>query len=529
MKVDIYDSLEWLFADSQPRRRPRGEISIETARRARPGFQILVNDVPDETPIHVEVPSLRSNDGEGLARCELYKLISVPVEENTGAIGFTNDGDKNEHVTRRAPFRVFDALKPVTSPVRAASGPTVLLVQFPIAPNAKSGSYSGMISVAAGDDSAEILVGLNVHEALVPARGELKMTNWFNTGNMAERHGLQPWSRGHWKMIRQYAELMARNRQNMFWVPLSLVDIEKTSGETWNFDFKRWMRLVRVFLDAGCEWIEGGHVAGRHEWDDTRYHLRAPGDILGTGAEGHLFLSQFLPALLDVIERNGWRDRYVQHVADEPHGDDVEDYRILCGIVRKFMPGVPLIDATCNTDVHGALDIYVPQDWKYEEELEEWSSYRESGDELWHYTCCFPGGPYLNRLLDQELLRPRLLHWGNYKYDLQGFLHWGLNQYRSDQDPFEKSVVGHGGGNKLPAGDTHIVYPGDDGPMSSMRFEAQREGVEDYELLRVLAGKNKKRSDQICRRVFRKFDDYTVNIKTFRGAHRDLLDAVDRL
>jgi hypothetical protein len=174
----------------------------------------------------------------------------------------------------------------------------------------------------------------------------------------------------------------------------------------------------------------------------------------------------------------------------------------------------------------GALDIWVPQDWTYEKGRPDWEAHRAAGDELWHYTCCFPGGQYLNRLLDQSLLRPRLLHWGNYFYDLKGFLHWGLNHYRPEQNPLEMSVVGHGGNNKLPAGDTHIVYPGADGPWSSMRFEAEREGCEDYELLLALARKNRKAADRIARQVFRGFADYTEDVAVFRKAHLQLLSAL---
>ena len=126
--------------------------------------------------------------------------------------------------------------------------------------------------------------------------------------------------------------------------------------------------------------------------------------------------------------------------------------------------------------------------------------------------------------LDDE--RPALLlHWGNYFYDLTGFLHWGLNHYRSDQDPFEQSVVGHGGKNKLPPGDTHIVYPGSDGPWSSMRMEAMREGIEDYELLMALADKDRRAADRITRRVFRSFTDYTEDVPAFRRARAALLKA----
>jgi hypothetical protein len=79
-----------------------------------------------------------------------------------------------------------------------------------------------------------------------------------------------------------------------------------------------------------------------------------------------------------------------------------------------------------------------------------------------------------------ELLRPALFGWAAARFGLDGFLHWGFNHYGRGQDPFQQSVVGHGGGNFLPAGDTHIVYPGTGGPWSSLRLEAQREGFEDY-------------------------------------------------
>jgi hypothetical protein len=110
-------------------------------------------------------------------------------------------------------------------------------------------------------------------------------------------------------------------------------------------------------------------------------------------------------------------------------------------------------------------------------------------------------------------------------YNLDGFLHWGLNHYRPQQNPFTQSVVKHGEHNSLPAGDTHIVYPGADGPWSSLRLEAQREGFEDYELLRQLRGSNPQHAETIIRQVIRGFDDYTKDVATFRAARKALLEA----
>jgi len=121
-----------------------------------------------------------------------------------------------------------------------------------------------------------------------------------------------------------------------------------------------------------------------------------------------------------------------------------------------------------------------------------------------------------------ELLRPALFGWAAARFWLDGFLHWGLNHYKTEQDPFELNVVDHGGGNFLPAGDTHIVYPGPDGPWSSVRLEAQREGCEDYELLRRL---DPEQAQAIIRPVLRGFDDYTKDAAAFRAGRRALLEA----
>ncbi len=160
----------------------------------------------------------------------------------------------------------------------------------------------------------------------------------------------------------------------------------------------------------------------------------------------------------------------------------------------------------------------------------EWL-YRRFGDKIWCYTCCFPGGYHANRLLDMPLLRTRLLHWGNYLYDLVGFLHWGLNHYRDDQDPFEQTTVLNGGPGSpfLPPGDTHIIYPGPDGPWSSARFEAMGAGIEDYELLRLVAARDKGLADGIVRDSLRAFDQLDEDPAHFTANHRRLLEAASRL
>jgi hypothetical protein len=69
------------------------------------------------------------------------------------------------------------------------------------------------------------------------------------------------------------------------------------------------------------------------------------------------------------------------------------------------------------------------------------------------------------------------------------------------------------------------VYPGSAGPLDSIRFEALRDGVEDYELLCCLAERDPEAARRIADRVIRDLDDYDLDPGAFRAARRELLAA----
>lgn len=105
-----------------------------------------------------------------------------------------------------------------------------------------------------------------------------------------------------------------------------------------------------------------------------------------------------------------------------------------------------------------------------------------------------------------------------------------MNQYLT-KDPFNQSVVHHPSptatpNNFLPAGDSHILYPGPTGPLSSTRFEALRIGIEDFELLHMLKEKDWPKATNLIRRVFRDYTDYSTDVSVYRDTRRALLDAL---
>ena len=94
--------------------------------------------------------------------------------------------------------------------------------------------------------------------------------------------------------------------------------------------------------------------------------------------------------------------------------------------------------------------------------------------------------------------------------------------------PFVELVRYHMEGQYLPAGDSHILYPLPEGPLSSHRFQAHRIGMEDCELLAQLKSHDAARAQQIIGRVLQGFDKYVKDVAAYRAAREQLLTAVDQ-
>ncbi len=229
--------------------------------------------------------------------------------------------------------------------------------------------------------------------------------------------------------------------------------------------------------------------------------------------------------------RHGLKDSWLQHISDEPSAVQAACYKDVVRQVRSVYPDIRIMEAVSDRDtLAGAVDIWCPTIDEFQKNESFFRTRRDLGEQVLVYTCLVPGGKWLNRLLDQERLRQVYFGWGAVAYNTSGFLHWGLNQYLV-ADPFQQSVVHHPSpaataNNFLPAGDSHVMYPG---PLSSTRFEAHRIGIEDFELLQMLKKKDKQKAEELIRRIFRSYTDYSTDIQSLqRNPQGTAGGAVDR-
>ncbi len=497
------------------------------------GVHVLVTGLEPGAEVQLGLPTL----ARSAVQPRLFELLAVPVEQNTGLGSRTEqwDGKENPYVVREAPFEVYEVLKPAGAVFTADESGSVALRLELFANRELAAAFEDEfveVQLESGDWQATLTWLVYLHDVHVPATGPQSpgYTNWFSPGAVASRHGLELWSEPFWEMLGKYADLMQRGRQNTFWIRWGDFMALAEDGSP-QLDQARLQRYVELFLARGFTHLEGGHLAHRHEgdWGSARLDLILTGhDVTSDeGAESLAALMREIEAGLESLELPG-EVIYLQHLTDEPTSTNAGSYQALAKQVREHMPGVKIFDATMCTELVEAVDHWCPQVQVYQANRDFFEARKEAGDEVWVYTCLIPGGKYLNRLLDQERLRPVYLGWSLVRYDLYGFLHWGFNHYRSGQDPLKTSVVPHGKGppNYLPAGDTHVVYPGEDGPWSGQRFEAHRIGMEDAEMLRVLKRREPELAAEIIGQVFRAYDDYETEVAKYREARRRLIEAL---
>ncbi len=509
-------------------------VHIDAVRNEYESGQIVVTASQKIEKLMVKVGEVAGPDGPK-PRITTNFVGFVSIKHGT-----TDTPD--DHIVARAPVDLPDPLLDARSvSVEAGRNQPIWLTVY-VPKTAKPGDYSASVEVTADGAVRSVPVNITVHPVTLPDDRTLYLTNWFDVGNIASAHHTEVWGEGCWKMLEAYARIMADHRQNVVITPIMELIKGRDDGKgNLTFDFSRFDRWVELFRKAGAiGYIEGGHLGTRHEWEapdfDAFYptifmpdgSVRQNPSVKVTSEEYAKFLSVFLPALQKHLEEKGLLDIYFQHLCDEPIPVNAESYKKLSSYVRQYAPKLKIIDACMCSELVGALDIWVPQPPHYEKDIEFFRERQKAGDQVWFYTCLSPKGKYMNRFIDYPLIDVRLLHWVNFKYGLTGYLHWGLNYWRSE-DPYGLLEPGWGGGTFLPPGDSHIIYPGKRGPISSIRFEALRDGVEDFELLKLLQAKDPGTANKIVNCVVKSLTDYTLEPTQLRKARRTLIGALQKV
>ncbi len=564
-RAALFDELELIYPDTNVSRGVSA-YTVAGCNGTYAGVQIAVSGLTPGIPLtfHVEGPH---------RAYKLFEMIPIPVEVNTGAVlrsEYLKD-DHNENVIRRAPFYVYEALKPIFNLTRPQYTTAAFVFRTPIEYCREKETFSFTITLRHGDASRTLILHTERYPAVVkPAsKDDPQFVNWFDYHNISRWHNAPMWSPDYEEMLYRYLRAARYTRQNVMAIPGPLLFTVTEGGEV-RFESARLDLLLRAAKRAGIELFQGGAFCSRAASlvdDDAFYHsldhesFTSPEQIgqafkrrafdefdYGTDAvfsltgasmssdEGQRQLKAALCELYAYLKAHDLCDVWTQSCLDEPNDALCAVYHTISAVTRETMPGIPILEPVLPTEgVIGDLDVWCPSLDVYERNKDFFDARVKDGDRIYIYSCLTPGGNYTNRLLDMERLRVVYIAWSMMRYpDVMGYLHWGAN-YTCGNNPFERQAAMFSEqvleyhpkyANFLPAGDACIFYPGFEQPLISTRSEAHRIGFEDLALLRRLREKDAARAEEITAKLFRRFDEYEKSVTLYRLVRKDLLEAV---
>lgn len=479
-------------------------LHIAAARGETVSVQAVFRSGRDIATVTAQMTQLKHAAGNSAIPASTVKLQWVRyIDVNRNTAGIPED-----ELLAKAPTSIPDPFwQDPAIPVKANQAQPIW-VEIRIPTDAQPGDYTATLSVSAGNESHNIPVVLHIWGFQVPRKRHLSVINWWRFPGVGFE-GIKAYSPEYWQLLEESCRFLVAHRQTDIQTSIGLVRESGDAQGGYSYDTSRLEKYAETAFRAGIGKIHLHSVGSR------THNITHPQSRIQPN-EPNL---RRLAAWEKVIQNKGWEDRFLVSISDEPFIHHEETYAAMVDRVHRIAPDIRCIEAV-EAEFLGELDIYVPKLSHLNLWYPRFKQAHDEGTELWFYTCCHPVGRYPNRFLDQSLLKVRVLHWINYLYDLDGYLHWGLNHFAGD-NPYTQEGISKG----LPLGDRAIAYPGGKGLIGSLRFSAMRDGLQDYEYLWVLedelsrikrqVGKDafwldpKQRPLELCRRVIQSFHEYT--------------------
>lgn len=409
--------------------------------------------------------------------------------------------------------------QPFTTP---AHGAPMLWVTVHVPADAAAGAYAGQLTVSANGQTAKLPVKLQVYGFSLPKATYLQSSFWIFRHTIRNAYGLKevPFS-----FYARFLDLCLQTRLAPIdaaeWHDQPLVQMVRRADGQLDVDWPVWDQYLQYGMDRG---MSAFNVADDHWFG--QFFASFPVRDLKTGQTETIKLDPQSQEYADTVVRffrlahehftqKGWAARGYLQAYDEP-GQDAKllaEINRFYSLARQGWPGLrTLITAPIDyPGLDGSIGIWCPLTPSYDDAKA--AAARTKGQEAWWYVCCGPTAPWANFFLDQPGAAHRVLFWQTFGHKSNGLLYWGVNHWpdfcaRSmDALPADKkwpvAAWNDGGRN----GDGYFLYPGPDGPLTSLRFEIMRDGVEDYDCLRMLqdllGAKGKKAPADLHRRAQR--------------------------
>ena len=155
---------------------------------------------------------------------------TIPLRKNTPC-------ERDGVLVRQAPCDMPDVLLPDRSRDLPARTTQPVWLSFHVPAAAPAGVYRGEVVVASGDVKSALPIELHVWSFALSEERHLFVTTWIDFAKIAKAHQVREWSNEFWPVYGRYLDNMHEHRQNIAWVPWSLVKAYREMDGRLTFDY----------------------------------------------------------------------------------------------------------------------------------------------------------------------------------------------------------------------------------------------------------------------------------------------------
>ncbi|MBL7220502.1 MAG: DUF4091 domain-containing protein [Phycisphaerae bacterium] len=367
-------------------------------------------------------------------------------------------------------------------------------VSVNVPPDAAPGVYGGTLGVkdTAGHSVAfKLTVDVLNNVLPAPKHWSFHLDLWQHPWAVARIHGYKPWSPQHWSKLREVLALAANAGQKCLTATIvdrpwgrqtqdafgSMIAPTRNSDGSWTYDYTLFDKYVAFGLKCGID--RQINCYSMVPWGNNLYYQDAASGkyVKITAKPGSKEYSDYWSPLLKDFAKHlkskGWFDK-TTIAMDERH---LADMKNMIALVDKVAPGMK-ITLAANKNLESIIDRI--QDYSFAIRFKSNSELNlkraAQGRQTTFYICCSPRRP--NTFPFSPPAESTWLGWNAAAHRYTGLLRWAFCSYNID--PLKTTDYPR---RRWPTGDCFLIYPG---PRSSIRFERLREGIQDYEKIRLL-------------------------------------------
>ncbi|MEU7891924.1 discoidin domain-containing protein [Nonomuraea sp. NPDC049152] len=524
--------------------RPSGapaSIALRAARGETEAAQILVRSAAPATGVQVVAGALSGQGGAVIpaSAITVRREYNHPRISKIGVHQNPPDGGT----------AYYDALVENTPQSLAANLTLPYHYSVRVPASQAPGTYTGTATIRSDAGDVAVNVAVTVYDVTVPPANQstFKMNNWFTSAGwdyngtiraIPAQYGVQMFDANWWRVIENIAADHARHRNNVIFADFQALLIPDTTVDAagaYTFGWGTFDRFVQTFVDAGAmQYIYTPHLLEGLPNDVVKLDMikKVNGVVQRVLAdpntpETNAYLAHLFPALKAHLDAKGWTNLFYMSALDEPStANQVNAAKWLYAAYRQYFPHPLTNEAHLAVlpAMEGDLTTATPYTGLYDANVGYYQRRRLSGADLWLYNCIVPQDKRMNRFISYHLASTRLTPWLTWKIGGTGYLHWGWNFWWDFSDLNRPSDTF----DDWQTGDNWLVRPNKAAYdiYDSVRSEAQLDGLEDVELLNLLARTKPVTARAIADTVITDSISYEQSGLEVDNRHRQILDAL---